>query len=203
MTKLLYKKNFNEVVSLLLNEEVVAFPTDTVFGIGVIYTSGKAVDKMKLAKGRDASKPFPLMVASSDQVEEVAYIGERERVILEEFSPGAITLVLKRKDTVCKEFVNGFDTVAIRIPDDAYVLRLLKKVGPMFVTSANLSGEPAANTHEEVLQQLDGRIAGVVRGKSFSHIASTIVDCTGSELKCLREGEISFDDILWEVDNAG
>ena len=143
------------------------------------------------------------MVASIDQVEEVAFIGEREKVILEEFSPGAITLVLKRKDTVNKEFVNGFDTIAIRIPDDAYVLRLLKKVGPMFVTSANLSGKPAANTHEEVLQQLDGRIAGIVRGKSFSHIASTIVDCTGSELKCLREGEISFDDILWEVRNAG
>lgn len=203
MTKLFCKKEFNEVISLLSNEEVVAFPTDTVFGIGVIYNSEKAVNKMKQAKQRDERKPFPLMVANVDQLEQVAEISDRERIILEAFTPGALTLVLKRKDTIRKELVNGFDTIAIRIPDDAYVLRLLRKVGPMFVTSANLADHPAANTHEEVMAQLDGRIAAVVRGKSFSHVASTIVDCSGPELKCLREGEIPFEDILAEVCDAG
>ena len=65
----------------------------------------------------------------------------------------------------------------------------------MFVTSANLSGQPAGNTHEEVLAQLDGRIAAVVKGEARSHVASTIIDCTGEELRCLREGTLSFQDI--------
>ena len=175
MTELLDKRSINKVVSLLQAEEIVSFPTDTVFGIGVIYNSGKAVKKMKEAKGRDASKPFPLMVASVEQMEEVAFLTDRERKIAERFMPGALTLV--------------------RIPDDRFVLRVLKKAGPLFVTSANMSGQPAANTHEEVLRQLDGRIAAVVKGEARSHVASTIIDCTGSELKCLREGTLSYRDI--------
>ena len=195
MTELLDKRSINKVVSLLQAEEIVSFPTDTVFGIGVIYNSGKAVKKMNEAKGRDAAKPFPLMVASGEQMDEVAFLGDRERRIAARFMPGALTLVLNKKDTVRDEFVNGFRTVAIRIPDDRFVLRVLKKAGPLFVTSANLSGQPAGNTHEEVLAQLDGRIAAVVKGEARSHVASTIIDCTGEELKCLREGTLSFQDI--------
>ena len=176
MTELLDKRSINKVVSLLQAEEIVSFPTDTVFGIGVIYNSGKAVKKMKEAKGRDAAKPFPLMVASVEQMDEVAFLGDRERRIAARFMPGALTLVLNKKD-------------------DRFVLRVLKKAGPMFVTSANLSGQPAGNTHEEVLAQLDGRIAAVVKGEARSHVASTIIDCTGEELRCLREGTLSFQDI--------
>lgn len=195
MTRKLFKKEFDETVDLLKSGDIVAFPTDTVFGIGVIYNNGDAVEKMKKAKGRDAAKPFPLMVASERQLEEVACIGERERKIIRKYTPGALTLVLKRKDTVNRDFVNGFDTVAIRIPDDAYVLKLLRKTGPMFVTSANLSGQKAADTDREVMEQLDGRIAAVVRGKARSGVASTIIDCTGEQLKCLREGTLSFREI--------
>ena len=144
MTRVLFKKDLEETVELLKSGAVVAFPTDTVFGIGVIYNDAQAIAKMKKAKGRDASKPFPLMVADLKQLEEVAYIGDRERRIAQKYTPGALTLVLKRKDTVSRESVNGFDTIAIRIPDDRFVLKLLKKAGPMFVTSANISGMPAA-----------------------------------------------------------
>ena len=104
-------------------------------------------------------------------------------------------MVLKRKDTVSREYVNGFDTIAIRIPDDRFVLKLLKKAGPMFVTSANISGMPAACNEKEVLRQLDGRIEAVVRGKAGTGVASTIIDCTGEELRCLREGTISYKEI--------
>ncbi len=195
MTRKLFKKEFDETVDLLKSGDIVAFPTDTVFGIGVIYNDGEAVEKMKEAKGRDASKPFPLMVASEKQLEEVAFIGERERRIIRKYTPGALTLVLRRKDTVNREYVNGFDTIAIRIPDDSYVLKLLRKTGPMFVTSANMSGQKAANNEDEVLEQLDGRIAAVVKGKAKSGVASTIIDCTGEKLKCLREGTLSFREI--------
>lgn len=195
MTRVLFKKDLEETVELLKSGAVVAFPTDTVFGIGVIYNDAAAIDRMKKAKGRDASKPFPLMVADLKQLEEVAYVTDRERRIAQKYTPGALTLVLKRKDTVAKESVNGFDTIAIRIPDDRFVLKLLKKAGPMFVTSANISGEPAACNEKEVLRQLDGRIEAVVRGKAGTGVASTIIDCTGEELKCLREGTISYKEI--------
>ncbi len=195
MTLLLEKDQFAEVVSLLKKGEIVAFPTDTVFGIGVIYSDRNAVEKMKIAKGRDAHKPFPLMVADVSQMEQVAYLSEREKMISLVYMPGALTMVLNRRDSIDPAFVNGFKTVAIRIPQDDFVLRLLRAVGPMFVTSANNSGEPAANTHEEVLSQLDGRIAAVVKGEALSHTASTIIDCTSSQLRCLREGDISFTDL--------
>lgn len=195
MTRVLFKKDLEETVELLKSGAVVAFPTDTVFGIGVIYNDAAAIDRMKKAKGRDASKPFPLMVADLKQLEEVACIGDRERRIAQKYTPGALTLVLKRKDTVSRESVNGFDTIAIRIPDDRFVLKLLKKAGPMFVTSANISGMPAACNEKEVLRQLDGRIEAVVRGKAGTGVASTIIDCTGEELKCLREGTISYKEI--------
>lgn len=195
MTRVLFKKDLEETVELLKSGAVVAFPTDTVFGIGVIYNDAQAIAKMKKAKGRDASKPFPLMVADLKQLEEVAYIGDRERRIAQKYTPGALTLVLKRKDTVSRESVNGFDTIAIRIPDDRFVLKLLKKAGPMFVTSANISGMPAACNEKEVLRQLDGRIEAVVRGKAGTGVASTIIDCTGEELRCLREGTISYKEI--------
>ena len=195
MTRVLFKKDLEETVELLKSGAVVAFPTDTVFGIGVIYNDAAAIDRMKKAKGRDASKPFPLMVADLKQLEEVACIGDRERRIAQKYTPGALTLVLKRKDTVSRESVNGFDTIAIRIPDDRFVLKLLKKAGPMFVTSANISGMPAACNEKEVLRQLDGRIEAVVRGKAGTGVASTIIDCTGEELRCLREGTISYKEI--------
>ena len=195
MTRVLFKKDLEETVELLKSGAVVAFPTDTVFGIGVIYNDAQAIAKMKKAKGRDASKPFPLMVADLKQLEEVACIGDRERRIAQKYTPGALTLVLKRKDTVSRESVNGFDTIAIRIPDDRFVLKLLKKAGPMFVTSANISGMPAACNENEVLRQLEGRIEAVVRGKAGTGVASTIIDCTGEELKCLREGTISYKEI--------
>ncbi len=195
MTRVLFKKDLEETVELLKSGAVVAFPTDTVFGIGVIYNDAIAIDKMKKAKGRDASKPFPLMVADLKQLEEVAFVNDRERRIAEKYTPGALTLVLKRRDTVSRESVNGFDTIAIRIPDDRFVLKLLKKTGPMFVTSANISGQPAACNEKEVLRQLDGRIEAVVKGKAKTGVASTIIDCTGEKLKCLREGTISYKEI--------
>ena len=202
MTRIFKKKEINEIVSLLNNGEIVAFGTDTVFGIGVIYNRAEAVENMKKVKGRDALKPFPLMVANVSQLDEVAYIGDREKTIARKYMPGALTLVLKRKDTVSKELVNGFDTIAVRIPDDSFALKLLRKTGPMFVTSANISGQKAANNEQEVLEQLDGKIAGVVKGKAKSGVASTIIDCTGEELKCLREGALSLNEIKEAAENV-
>lgn len=140
-------------------------------------------------------KPFPLMVCDISQMQMVAFLKDREKKLVEKFAPGALTLVLKKKEVIKDEFTSGLDSIAIRIPDDEFLLRLLKEVGPMFVTSANISGEPATNSHEEVLKQLNGKIDLVVEGKAKSGISSTIVDCTKEELVLLREGDITKEDI--------
>jgi len=190
MTKLVTVEQISEIKDALHNNCIVAFPTDTVYGIGVLCSSDTAYEKMKYAKKRPETKPFPVMVANLQQLEEVAYINERERKIITQLTPGALTLILKNKS-----IHNGLETVAIRIPDDKFVLDLISEVGPMYVTSANISGEPACNTDKEVLEQLDGRIDYIVKGEAYSKVASTIIDCTADNLKVLREGQISLEEI--------
>lgn len=199
MTLVLSREEIQKAASLIISGQVVAFPTDTVYGIGVRYDDLAAVELMRQAKGRDPHKPFPLMVADVSQMAEVAAVDSRTAAIAARFMPGALTVVLNKKDVISDESVNGFKTVGIRIPDDDFVLALLRLTGPMFVTSANLSDHPAANTDEQVLAQLDGRIAAVVTGSSFSHVASTVIDCTKEKLVCLREGQISLAEIEKEL----
>ena len=191
MTKIVTKDKFEEIVQALHEDCIVAFPTDTVYGIGVLCSSKAAAERLKTAKKRPETKPFPVMVASLADLEAIAWLSERERKIALRFMPGALTLVLRKKDVID----NGLETVAVRIPNDLFALNLLEKVGPMYVTSANISGEPACNNDQEVMAELDGRIEYIVAGEAFSKTASTIIDCTGAELKVLRQGDLKIEDI--------
>ena len=149
------KKDVKEVAELLKNGQVVAFPTDTVFGLG------------------DA------------------------------FMPGAFTMILKKQETLPDYVTNGFPTVGIRMPDDPFVLRLIKECGkPLLVTSANRSGEETGVRDEQVLEQLDGRIDAIVLGEAKGKLASTIVDMSEEEPRIVREGPISADDIKKVLHNA-
>ncbi|MGN1399696.1 MAG: L-threonylcarbamoyladenylate synthase [Erysipelotrichaceae bacterium] len=199
MTKIVQRSDIQLIISELKKGKIVAFATDTVFGVGVIYNNYEAVKRLKAAKGRDENKPFPLMVYNSSQMHQVAFLNEREEAIVEKITPGPLTLVLRKKPVINSEFTSGKDTIAIRIPDDDFVLKILQEVGPMFVTSANLSNHPSANNTAQVVEQLDGKIDYIVDGESKSHTASTIIDCTGKELVVLREGEISINDIKQAV----
>lgn len=194
-TKLVHPSDFETITAALRSGKVVAFPTDTVYGVGVVFDNSSAVAKMKVAKGRPETKPFPLMVANVSQMHKVAFLTERDEAIANNLTPGALTMVLNKKDTVSDEFTNGLSTIAIRIPDSEFVLKLLEEVGPMFVTSANISGQPACNTGKEVMESLNGRISLVVDGDAISHTASTIIDCTKEEVQILRQGDITIEDI--------
>ena len=196
-TKLLKKEQIDEVVSLLNEGEVVSFPTDTVFGVAVSYDNYDAINKMKIAKGRDEGKPFPMMVSSLSDIYTVANVDNKYEKIMKTLMPGALTIVVNKKDTVADFVTNGKNTIAIRMPDDVFVLSLIQKVGkPLLVTSANLSGGANTSNTQEVLDQLDGRIACVVDGASGGSVASTIIDITTDELKILREGVISKERIF-------
>ena len=197
MTKDFTLKDLSAVAEEVKTGKVVAFPTDTVYGVGVRYDDEAAIEAMKRSKGRPESKPFPMMVCDEVQMASVAWIDEDILRLVRRLTPGALTLVLKKKDNVPDYVTNGKDTIAIRIPDHRFVLDLLEKVGvPMLVTSANLSDYPSCRTYHEVMEQLDGRIDAIVDGECGSGVASTIVDVTCKPFKILREGAISLSDIM-------
>ena len=189
--KIYKKEDLNEVVQAFENHEIIAFPTDTVYGVGVKYGDLKDLNRLKLAKHRPEEKPIPMMVSSVEQIEMVADINEETRKIIAAFMPGALTIVVRLRDCVSREFTNGKDTIAIRMPDDAFVLSVIDQLAcPLLVSSANMSGEPTALTMEDALCQLP-HIDGIVEGECRQLMASTIVDCTQFGFKILRPGPIS------------
>ena len=197
MTKTFTQKDLFSIAEAIRQGQVVAFPTDTVYGVGVRYDDEKAISKMKWCKGRPEEKPFPMMVCDSTQMSSVANMDEEVLRLVKHMTPGPLTLVLKKKESVADSVTNGKDTIAIRIPDYRFVLELLQQVGvPMLVTSANLSGCPSCTAYEEVMKQLDGRIDAIVQGTCGSGVASTIVDVTEKPYRILREGTISLDEIM-------
>jgi len=173
---------------------LVAFPTDTVYGVGALVFNGKAVESIYAAKDRPIEKAIPVLIGDSDDLENVGIdIPETARRLVARFWPGPLTiLVPKRADL--PESVSATSTVGVRLPDHEVARALLGATGPMAVTSANISGGQSPVTAQEVYEQLKGRIDLILDGgKTPGGIPSTLVDCTAADLKVLREGPISLE----------
>lgn len=193
-TVLVEKENINEVIDLLNHDEVVAFPTETVFGLGVKFSHLEALEKIYEIKHRSHSKAISLMIYDPKDIEKYACVNENAQKLIDHFMPGMITLVLKKKSILSDDFTAGYDTIGIRIPDDPFVLKLLKEVGPMLVTSANISGQETLLNDQEVYKQFKGKIKMIVKGKCKNTRASTVIkvdeDVTILRQGCIQEEEI-------------
>jgi L-threonylcarbamoyladenylate synthase len=178
---------------LLQAGEVVAFPTDTVYGIGVRSDMAAAIDKLYQVKARSMDKSIPVMIASIDQLHLlVDRVPDMARRLAEKFWPGPLTMVLPKRENLPWNLTH-LSGVGVRIPNHPFVLDLLSRCGPLAVTSANLSGQPDALNAEDVIAQLEGQLSLVVDGgRSQGAVASTVVDLTGVELRIIREGPISY-----------
>jgi L-threonylcarbamoyladenylate synthase len=176
---------------------LVAFPTDTVYGVGALAFDGAAVESIYMAKDRPVEKAIPVLIGDVDDLELVsAEIPEIALKLAARFWPGPLTLVMP-KNSELPEAVSALLTVGVRIPDHTVARALLRLAGPMAVTSANLSGQPNPSTAEEVFAQLGGRIALILDGgKTPGGVPSTVVDCVGAELQVLRAGPIPKNEIL-------
>lgn len=194
-TVVVSEKEIDKIIDLLNKEQVISFPTETVYGVAVKYGSHKALDRLMEAKDRDYSKAITLMLSKKEDIDDYAVVSEDALKIINTFMPGKITLIFNKKETVDSYMTNGKNTIGIRIPDNKFVLKLIDKIGPLLVTSANLSGYSNTTCTKEVLEQLDGRISLIVDGKSNGDIASTVVDLTNEEVKILRIGEITKEQI--------
>lgn len=187
--------DIKQVAKALKEHKIIAFPTDTVYGVSVLYGDISDLEALKHTKNRPETKPIPMMVSDLEQMKQIAVVDARTEAIVNTFLPGPLTLVLPVSREVNKVYTNGMDTVAVRIPDAPFVLTLIDELKtPLLVTSANQSGQKTALTYQDVLEQLPN-IDGLVKGNCHQLQASTIVDCTHESLKILREGPVSLEQL--------
>lgn len=184
-----------EIAAALLREgETVAFPTETVYGVGANGLEEKAVQRVFAAKGRRMDNPLLMHVMSWDQASSLVSSTPQEVMLLvNKFWPGPLTLVALSNDKVPRLVTAGLPTVGLRMPDHRVALDLIKAAGvPVAATSANLSGRPSPTSAEHVKNDLDGKIAGIVNaGKTGWGIESTILDVTKTPFTILRPGAVS------------
>jgi L-threonylcarbamoyladenylate synthase len=175
---------------------LVAFPTDTVYGVGALAFDSQAVERVYWAKQRAVEKAIPILLGQKADLETIASsVPEMARRLASRFWPGPLTLVVLKKGSLPQAVASGA-TVGARVPDHHIALALLRLAGAMAVTSANLSGGESARTASEVMQQLSGKVELVLDGGRIEGgIASTVVDCTQPEPRILRPGPVSLEDI--------
>lgn len=188
------ERQVEAAVSILRRGGIVAYPTDTVYGLGACSSLQGAVERIYQVKGRPPGMPLPLLLADTSQITDLAYpVPQVAWLLAGRFWPGALTMVLARSESVPDFLTAGGATVAIRVPAHPVPVALARGVGaPVVGTSANLSGWPSCLTAEEVYAQLAGKVELIVdAGCCPGGVESTIIDLTGEVPVVLREGAIS------------
>jgi L-threonylcarbamoyladenylate synthase len=185
-------------VSVLKNGGIVAFPTDTVYGLGAGIGIARAVERVYRVKKRPHTMPLPLLLADISQIEEVAgSVPKAARLLADRFLPGALTLVLPASPALPEIITGRGKTVAVRIPNHPIPIALARGLGtPIVGTSANLSGSPSALTADEVYAQLGDKVDLIIDGgRCPGGRESTIVDLSGETPVILREGAIAREEL--------
>lgn len=193
------ESTFDRAVRLLREGELVAFPTDTVYGVGAIVWHRAAVARLYTAKLRALDKAIPILLADAADLDLVARdVSPAVHRVAERFWPGPLTIVMPKAPAVPDDVTAGGDSVAVRVPDHPLTRALIRESGaPLATTSANLSGGPSPVTAEEVAAQLAGRIAMILDGgRCPGGTASTVVDLSGATPLIVRPGPVSLEALL-------
>ncbi|WP_433745408.1 L-threonylcarbamoyladenylate synthase [Falsibacillus pallidus] len=191
--------HISQAAEFLNNNEVVAFPSETVYGLGANAGSTEAVAKIFEAKGRPSDNPLIVHIGDRAQLPAlVKQINEKAEKLIEAFWPGPLTIIFEKKEGVFSDKVTaGLNTVGIRLPDHPVAMALIKEANlPIAAPSANRSGRPSPTTAKHVLDDLDGKIAGIVDGGATGvGVESTVIDCTAETPVILRPGGVSKEEI--------
>ncbi|UPU88636.1 L-threonylcarbamoyladenylate synthase [Demequina sp. TMPB413] len=190
--------SLDAAVHALSRGEVVVLPTDTVYGVGADAFQPQAVARVLAAKGRDRQMPPPVLIPSVRTVDGLAHdVSAPARALMDACWPGPLTVIVLAQPSLAWDLGETRGTVALRIPDHAAALALLARTGPLAVTSANRTGQPAATTADDAKEQLGDAVSVYLdAGDSPLGVASTIVDATGPVLKVVREGGVSWDRLV-------
>ncbi|MCK5130381.1 MAG: threonylcarbamoyl-AMP synthase [Clostridiales bacterium] len=196
----------NQAAELIKQGEVIAFPTETVYGLGADCFNVTALKKIYRAKGRPSDNPVIVHVASTEQVHDVANnVSETAKKLMDHFWPGPLTLVFEKKKDVPDIVTGGLKTVAVRIPQHHVAQAIIEQAGvPIAAPSANLSGKPSPTTAQAVLSDMDGKISLIIdSGPCEVGIESTVLDVTGKIPIILRPGMVTYEmlsEVIGQVD---
>ncbi|HCU98575.1 MAG TPA: threonylcarbamoyl-AMP synthase [Chloroflexi bacterium] len=198
------KQSISIAASALKLGGTVAFPTDTVYGVGAIFSFPNSVDQLYKIKSRPYDKAIPVLVSSVSQLDLLAKnISTTTKLLIQHFWPGALTIVIHKHPSV-NNVVAPDSTIAVRMPNHLWLLNLIEASGPLAVTSANKSKKPATNSYKTVHDSIGNNIDLLVKTTCHTtlfypntpSLASTIVDCTKKPPVVLREGPISKSEIM-------
>ena len=180
-------------VDVLRNNGLVAFPTDTVYGLAAPVQYIESIERLYVVKGRNNTKAIAVLLGDNDQLATVAVdLSKSAQKVAQHFWPGPLTMIVPRHPSL-PEILAPLSTIGVRIPDHPVALALLKAAGPLAVTSANISGADNTMTARQVMKQLKGRVHLIIDGgRTPGGVPSTVIDCTTPEPEILREGPISL-----------
>jgi len=188
--------DLKKAISLIRDGDVVAIPTETVYGLAGDAKNALAVQKIFNTKGRPADNPLIVHISSIDQLHDFAEsIPDDALQLADKFWPGPLTLILKRKPTVLDIVTAGLDTVAIRMPNHPIALKLIQKTGPVTAPSANRSGKPSPTNPEHIKQDYGTNLPILDGGKTDVGIESTVLDLSELPYRILRPGVISKEEL--------
>jgi len=188
----------NEAVKLLKNEEIVAIPTETVYGLAANAFIEKAVAKIFVAKGRPADNPLIVHISDASQLDElVEKVPLKAKKLIKEFWPGPLTIVLKKSKKVPDIVTAGLDSVAVRMPSNKIALEVIKQCGfPLAAPSANSSTLPSPTKAKHVLDDLNGKIPLILdEGQCEVGLESTVISLIGKIPQILRPGKVTLEEI--------
>ncbi len=191
-------EEIKEAADILAKGGLVAFPTETVYGLGADALNKEAVGKVYAAKGRPSDNPMIVHIASKDDILKLSTkLSTDMKKLMDNFWPGPMTMIVERKELIPDVTTGGLDTVGIRMPSDETARKLIELSGcPVAAPSANLSGKPSPTTAQHVIDDLDGRVDCIICGKDCEvGIESTVIDMTGETPMILRPGIITKADI--------
>ena len=193
-----WKSTLTEAAKMLAEGKIVAFPTETVYGLGANALNENAVQKIFEAKGRASDNPLIVHISSEEQLFPlVKEIPETAKLLMSHFWPGPLSMIFRKTDAVAGGITAGLSTVAVRIPQNEVARYLIQESGcPIAAPSANLSGAPSPTRAEHVIQDLDGKVDGIVLGDPCEvGLESTVIDLTVSPPAILRPGMITKEQI--------
>jgi L-threonylcarbamoyladenylate synthase len=186
------------IAEVLRGGGVMLLPTDTIYGLHGVATDDRAIGRIAAMKGRDAAKPFVVIGASMQQLQDIGVdLGARARKVLQSLWPAPLTAILPLRLPVAAS--RGAATLAVRVPDLDWLRALVAICGPLASTSANLSGEPPVETPEMLSHALQTSLDGIVDAGPLKGEPSVIVDFTGASTRITREGDTVFTQKVWKT----
>lgn len=191
------KKNVEICAKEILKGNIIAFPTETVYGLGANALDYGAVNKIFLAKGRPNNNPLIVHISKMEMLEQLCHINKKAMPLIDKFWPGPLTLIFKKKNIIPSNVNCNMESIAIRMPSNKIALDLINESNcPIAAPSANSSGKPSPTKAEHVYEDLKGKIEYIIDGgQSDIGLESTVIDVSNDVFKILRPGKISYEDI--------